>query len=279
MLARFLFTLFLLSTPVLADAQGPDPIEGTLHRLRVAVNIRPDVEFAWVSPRDRSVAFRMAGEHNGVEGRIFGGNLHRRLLEAKTQAEREVLVTLYANPLPPPQELDPLTILPVLRRLDFLNEQESNRDLLTHPFPGGLVAVYAQDLPTRMAFPSRSHVAQIATSPKDLRSLAINNLRRYAERRVEFQGGLFGLTIVSLDGVYDTSLLLDETFWRDIDGRIGRVVAMAPSQDTLIYTDADIPGGVEYLVSLVTRTRNELSNPLSETLLEWTEDGWQVYTP
>lgn len=271
---HFLTLLALLAAPAFADTPRPDTIDDTLRLLRDAIAAAPGISDARIDHADRSVRYT---DSDGEEGRAFPDNLHILLQQAETEDERAAILSRHAALAPLP-DLDMATILPVLRPADFGAGVEDGPDLITRAFHPEITVFYVQDLPTRIAYPERETLMGVVDSTDALHDLALENLRRLSADKLTIEGGPY-LYLVTLDGSYESSLLLDDQLWTSLGGQIGRITAMVPARDILLIADADVPRAVTEMQALVARNIDGLSHRISDRVLEWTGTGWRPYQP
>lgn len=276
MLARFLIALFLLTTPVLADIPRPETLSDTLTLLRDAHAERPGMVRVWIDWQDQSVLLQNEGDTE--PSRTYPDNLHLLLQQAESGAERQAILDRFMRATDPTPELAAESILPVLRWKGFGDGLSDGPDMISRPFSGEIAVFYVQDLPERVAYPERGALLALVGEAEALHVLAQDNLRHYSAGKVELLRGEY-LNMVLLDGMYESSLLLDDTFWHARQSEMGRIVAAVPARDVLLFTDADTPGGVAALVDAIASNRETFAYPNSENLLEWTGAGWQLFQP
>ena len=273
MLARFLIALFLLSTPTLADIQRPKSLTDTLILLREAHAAQPGITEVWIDWQDQSVLFQREGDSE--PSRTYPDNLHLLLQQAESGAERQAILNRFMRATDATPEVMAESILPVLRWQGYGEGLPEGPDVISRSFAGEIAVFYVQDLPERV---DQDTLLDVAGDAGALHALALDNLRRYSAGRIELLPGDL-LNMVLLDGMYESSLLLDDRFWNAAQAAMGRIVAAVPARDVLLFTDAEVPDGVPALIDAITRNRETFAYPISETLLEWTGAGWRVYQP
>ncbi len=155
---------------------------------------------------------------------------------------------------PPP--VDRLHIVPVLKSADWVETIQQLRkavpatQLLTEPFIGQLMIVYAEDRPSSIRF---LMMGDDVGDRASLRDRAVANLRRLLPK-IEMQTRADGVSLISAGGEYEASLVLLDDLWSS--GRIkvdGDIVVALPTKDILLVTGSRNTAGLAGLRETVRR--------------------------
>lgn len=180
------------------------------------------------------------------------------------------------------------TLIPVLRRVE--NEESWFLPQHAHqPFAGGMAVVWVQDRDVEIrvqgsavkfgAGPLLAHSARQAGLDKlDLRKIGIANLEARLDSVTEKRDGRF--PTLSLDGRFGSSLMVLDSYWREM-ARDGQVLTVAvPREDQLIViadaTEAEIAALRQLAGANFTYCDTCRDEALSPDLFRWTDGGWQV---
>lgn len=172
-------------------------------------------------------------------------------------------------------------IVPMVKDVRYLNEILSNltgdRLAVTEHLAGDLWIVYAFDTPEAMLTMQHKHLWELELKTQELRSLAMENLRRILPPIMQHgDGPLFMLTA---GGDYVASLLLFDDVWAEIhETTEGDIVAAVPSRDVLFFTDSSSKEGIEELRAAITRVTNSGGYQVSSTMFRRATDGWKPFS-
>lgn len=137
-----------------------------------------------------------------------------------------------------------------------------------------LVIVYAEDSPRSIRYLTPKLFSALGIAREDLRSLAVENLRRIVPRFEVRPGTLFSQ--VRADGTYDVSLLLFEEIWanRQIQADGDYVVAV-PSRDALLVTGSRNPAGIAKLSEVAAQISIDSPYRLTSDLFVYREGSFR----
>lgn len=185
----------------------------------------------------------------------------------ETVAEKRVEQIRELMAIKPAQASD---ILPVLRGPGYgtaisQKNAENNEPDLHYDFGHGLAVFYIRNTPTSIMSMRASTLAEAGVSIEDLAQVALTNLRRYRQGKVQFeQVADQPIYLVSLDGDYDSSLLLDEDFWTTEKLPLTEpYLAFVPNRGTLLIASMSSNEAVLGTQHLAQRSFEDRSYPLT----------------
>jgi hypothetical protein len=154
-------------------------------------------------------------------------------------------------------EADPANILPILRHTDFLvaipapAAGDPSFDRPVHrPFAGDLEALLGYDTPGGIAMMGKLSMGIDGLTDDEAFALAITNLSAFARGLSWEADG--GLRFAVLDGDYESSLLLLDSVWDELEAELGGPVAVAaPTRSLVAAARADDAASVARLRSLI----------------------------
>lgn len=166
---------------------------------------------------------------------------------------KEILLDQYlsflAAQIEPQIELLPRNIVPVMKdaffvtaTLDHLKERgiEEKHALVHEPYNEALTLLYGVDSPASFRYLTLDDLPEIRLDGQSLRSLAAENLKRVLPEvrihRIERDGAL---SAVLAGGVYESSLILLDDFWKKERFEItGEIVIAVPARGFLFVADS-----------------------------------------
>lgn len=292
-----LFTLACTHT-AWADIARPETLDDTLILMRDQFAADPRVTSTNIDQEQRYLSFTL---NNGPLQISLPDTIHDTLQNAADAAAREnalvqfINFTLAASQAAAPEAPPELTkILPVIRPSGFghdparynfgrknipalSNDDEEDEEEysapISLPFTADMEVFFVEDSDQVIQFITLEHLDQLGITAQDLETLANNNLQQ-REWNLKIEGG-DGLHILSLDGNFETSFMLNRAFWQGVDVGLDRIVAVVAARDLVLFVDGDEPGAIENLRTLVDPAINSFPNPISETLLKWDNGRWQ----
>ncbi len=280
-LLAFVLCLFVQT----ANAETRAPIyNDTLDLMLADIQVLPNVASARIDREDQSLKIVLT---DGQEVTSNPDNLHQMLQGTTDPAERNALIAQFTQTIAelsdPKPTLDAasltVNVLPVIRSDDYLTTN-SNPDAppdqkLQQKFLPGLSIFYVFDTPNSVQFLQAEDVTKAGFD--------LATVDAAAKARIAEYGGTFrtepisNLTMVVLDGFYETSLLLVPEIWNAVDQDIDRLVIGIPARDVLLYGDAANPDVIEELKATIARISAEGAYPLSDRLLEWKAGSWHYF--
>jgi uncharacterized protein YtpQ (UPF0354 family) len=157
--------------------------------------------------------------------------------------------------------------------IDFLGE---GTNVPIEHLAADLWIVYAVDRDTNITTLSEKEMVALELSREDLRNLAIENLRNILPPvECHGEGPWFLLTA---GGDYVASLLLLDSVWQfAAEEAKGDVVAVAPTRDVLLFTNADSVEGLAEIRRRVKELVSTSDHVVSPTLLRRIGNGWVAF--
>lgn len=278
LIAVVLMFVFSVSTAI-ADIAKPKTIEETLSLLFSVFASDARIESAQIDHADQSVVVIWP---DGQEFVVYPDNLHAKLRNGADDAERQTILddhiasvvdTFYA----PPDTLQPSdlrSILPVLRHKDyrqFLENKEPDQKLVTSGTIGDTDILYVLDTPNSVVFIQQSDLEELGVSQAELEVISHKNLARKS-KRLQIEGD--ALYLVTLDGFYEASMLLDSGLWNDIQSQIGDILLAMPNRDLVVFLPMTEPDADVILRDIIAEYGSDGPYPLSEHVYRWDGKDW-----
>ena len=178
------------------------------------------------------------------------------------------------------EELNPQRIVPVIKDRAWIEEMklaginnglEGAPEQVVDDFNGDLVIVYAEDTPTNTNYFSPNNLKDTGVDRKELRKLAIANLRQILPPVETHSGEL--LSMLTAGGDYVASLLLIDEIWSD--GKLavdGEIVVAVPSREVILFTGSHNKAGVKKLQEVASKAVAENAYSLTDQLFVY-RDG------
>lgn len=161
--------------------------------------------------------------------------------------------------------VDRTRIVPIVKDRPWLDEMRKAAGDLSKGKPfdqvfedlsPDLIILYAEDTDKTIRYVSPTDLKKIGLDRAELRQLAIDNLRRLlppVQRR-----GDKGLFILTAGGVYESSLLLFDKLWANLQTEVdGDIVLAIPNRDLLIVTGSHNSEGVQKLRTMAAKSHTE----------------------
>jgi uncharacterized protein YtpQ (UPF0354 family) len=141
---------------------------------------------------------------------------------------------------------------------------------------GDLWVVYTEDFPDRMRSLKRSGVREAGIDESELRELAKQNLRRIMPPAEQHGDGPWYL--LTAGGDYTASLLLFDSLWEELANAVaGRLVAVAPARDTLLFTGSDSEEGLAAIRKHASDIMTSGNYLISATMLVRVDGRWDIF--
>ena len=296
-------TLLTLAFALTAQAEiaRPKTLDDTLNLMHGKFLDDPRVTSTNVDLEQRYISFRI---NDGPMQISLPDTIHKTMQEAASDTARQQALGKFINftievsqSVAPEAALDLTKIYPVIRPTGFGSEpfeddasdefhpkgfgtkrfgdedQEEAQSLpVTLPFAADMSLFFVQDNEQIIQFVTVDELAQLELNAADLKAIALQNQQSRAWN-LKIEGG-DGLYILSLDGDFETSFMLNHSFWQGVSVGLGSIVAMVAAPDLVLFVDGDVEGAVENLLTLVDPTINEFSSPISTTPLKWRNGVW-----
>jgi uncharacterized protein YtpQ (UPF0354 family) len=168
----------------------------------------------------------------------------------------------------------------VVRTAQYVQQAQSSglANLQTRPLAGGLVAVAAVDAPRTIRMLAETDRVKLGLTAKQVDELAISNLRKTLKPLMEVAKVVGPGQIGHLAGDFfnPSRLVLLDSWGPLVQAQGGVLIVAAPTTDAVFYVSEDSPVATDALRALARSTMSRASNPLSDTLLRWTPQGWKV---
>lgn len=171
-------------------------------------------------------------------------------------------------------ELDVSRIVPIVKDRAWLEEtgksmQQSGAkelpDTVYEDLNAELVIIYAEDTPRTIRYLTPAALAKAHLERKNLRALACANLQRLLPKIN--RPGANGVYMITAGGVYESSLLLLDSVWADVQKDVqGEIVVAIPTRDLLLVTGSRDAKGIETVKQLARKASAEGSYRLTTQL-------------
>lgn len=270
--------VFFSATAANADIPKPDNLMDTLGLM--LERLQPAFPDAQINRRDRNIS--LDAEQENI---VNPDNIHAVLRSIDDGAEREqalndflstIAASMTAEPLDP-ENLPLDRILPVVRHESFA-QGTAAADLYSEPFVGDMILIYAIDYPDRVAYVTNPNLSGAGLSGAELASIADSNFEAKLDVLRFDSNGISFMAVI--DGFYESSLVLDTTFWADTSAQFGDdIVMIVPNRDLLVFVPASEADEVAFLNGLRQNALANGTHQLSELMYIWQGGAWQVYTP
>lgn len=168
----------------------------------------------------------------------------------------------------------------VLRPGNYLASLDPSGDpvkqTLARPFPGGMLLMCVVDSPRSVRSLSRDDLTIMGLDATGAFDLAVRNMKGELSSSRGLDISTTGVVNALHGGFFESSRLLLLDQWSAVASRFGgRLIAAAPSNDTILFADARRPGTVADLRASARRLEQQTQRPLSHAVLEWTPGGWR----
>lgn len=213
---------------------------------------------------------------NGKESFAFLDNAYNEYLSYPS--EKTAIIDRFLNSVietaTKSEELSPQRIVPVIKDSAWLEEMklaginnglEKAPEQVVDDFNDDLVIVYAEDTPTNTNYFSPNNLKDAGIDRKELRALAVSNLRRILPPVETHSGEL--LSMLTAGGDYVASLLLIDEIWSD--GKLtvdGEIVVAVPSRDVILFTGSRNKAGIKKLQEVASKAVAENAYSLTDQL-------------
>jgi len=204
-----------------------------------------------------------------------------RIYQAGQEDRRDLIersVRMVQANLQPAKPIDKNCIIPIIKDTTYVNLTGNPPEIMCEPLAGDIWIVYAEDLPDSTMAIAKSRFAALGIDEKELRTLAVQNLRRILPD-IE-QNGNGPLVMLSAVGDYTASLLLLDDLWDQMAVLVdGPIVAVTPARDVLFFTGANSTDVIEALQAHAKDIVANGDHVISATLLVRSEQTWAVFQP
>lgn len=176
--------------------------------------------------------------------------------------------------------LDRTRIIPVIKDRPWLEEtrkavmSRGAKKMLEYVYEDlnpDLIILYAEDSTNNIRYFGSENLEKAHLERKDLRVLACENLKRILPK-IE-RHGADGLYMLTAGGDYESSLLLIDSVWKDLQKEVqGDIIVAIPTRDLLIVTGSQNSHGIEKVKQIVQKASAQGSYRLTTKLFVY-RDG------
>jgi hypothetical protein len=154
---------------------------------------------------------------------------------------------------------------------------DDQRKLQPRPFVEGLLLLPVMDSPRTMRFLSLKDDETLGMSADEVFELAKANTRTALRPLKEAAKVAIHGAIGTLNGDNESSLLIFHNDWAPLVAQQnGALIAVAPETDSILYVGEDTPQAIDALRALAKQVMGHSQRPLSDVLLRWKDQGWEV---
>ena len=254
--------------------------------LAAVIKAAPHVRCAEVA--DDELAFRIEGLDEYKEVNV---SLQRAYAEFEQDpGERERIMERWLRATEhvwlPERALDPADVVPMIKQRAWLEAQwppgqpaparDSPDSFWYEDLNAELIVVYAVHR-NGFAYSQRSELAAAGVTEQNIRSLALENLRRLTPER-EFST-VNGIWMIMAGGNFESSLLVDDSVWNDSRFAGGTLLVAAPERDGLFATTSDSADAVWNLASMASHGVRTQPYPISSRLFVRAGDRFELLDP
>ena len=146
------------------------------------------------------------------------------------------------------------------------------------PFVEGLVLLPALDSPRTIRIMSEKDNVALGLTAQEVFDLGAANLRRELRPLTEIAKAAGRGQIGQLvgDAFHSSRLALHDTWAPLANAQNGTLIVAAPATDAVLYIGEDTTVAIDALRTLVRNVLARAPNRLSNILLRWRENGWEV---
>ncbi len=256
-------------------------INDTLKWLKDALETQDTVVAVEISTTERSALNVTLS--NGETITAYPDNLHDEISLIDTEDERKQAVLTHASRLVAAEVLEEIDlagqtlklVMPVIRSSE--SQGRSYPGAIHEHLWKDVFVFFVLDQPDQVRFLERSMVKDAGFSVSKIRALAIENFEDYLHSGVTVES-MNSFHVVSVDGYYESSLLLLDTFWSQVQDRYDTpVVAAVPTRDLLIFAESGDRKAVADMTGFIDVIWADLPRKISRDLVVWTGSGWEPY--
>jgi uncharacterized protein YtpQ (UPF0354 family) len=192
-----------------------------------------------------------------------------------------------ANKADKERTLDAKRIVPVIKDRSWL---ESVRQALRQAGGGAkavepvfdefnheLIVVYAEDQANKIRFLGAEEIAKAKVERAKLRDMAVGNLVQILPKVQQVGAG--GFFVVQAGGMYESSLLLQDSLWKKgVFDVKGDVVVAIPARDILVVTGSDDANGLTKMKAAIELAKNS-AYPLTSEMFVYREGKFVRFVP
>lgn len=279
-----------------AETARPETLDDTLLLMREQFLADPRVSATDIDVEQRYISFQIG---DGSLQISLPDTIHDTLQNAHDDAAREKALlqfidfTISASQSATPEALPEIgRIFPVIRPIGFGSDalpksfgrvpdyttlgDENEEELGTPfslPFTADMATFFVEDSDQFIQFVTIDDLAQLEITPAQLAATARENLQN-RDWGLKIEGG-DGLHILSLNGDFETSFMLNTPFWQGVSVGLKSIVAVVAARDLVLFVDGSDAIAVENLRTLVAPEVNQFPNPISTVPLKWENGVWR----
>lgn len=167
-------------------------------------------------------------------------------------------------------------VVPIIKDDEYLAVDDGSESVVKEHLSGDIWVVYALDLPKATQALTESRMKELEIEPRDLRSLAMSNLRRILPEIEQHGDGPWYM--LTAGGDYTASLLLFDDVWNTLSQSVeGDIVAAVPSRDVVLFTGARSKDGIEWVKRKAHEIHQGGDHVVSQTLFRRVSGEWKVF--
>lgn len=146
------------------------------------------------------------------------------------------------------------------------------------PLVGDLVITYAYDLPETFIMASAESLAELGIERSDVKSIAVENLRRIMPK-VEWHDHQLFFRIETGGSMEACSLLYDELWSQLREHYREDLVVAVPNRELVLWCLRGSKDGLQALRAIIPDAEQAAGpHGLTRELITWTKAGWQEYS-
>ena len=215
---------------------------------------------------------------NGKESTAYLDNLwlkYSQDFEDRTELI-EKYVRLYQDLGREEPLLDKQNIVAIIKDSEYFKQFPESMDLVTEHLCGDLWIVYAEDKLETIKNLNRESLTQAGVDEKELRSIALENLKRILPPAECHGDGPWYLLTAGAD--YAASLLLFDNVWDQVADMVrGKVVATVPTRDVLMFTGSESKEGLDGMRTKSQELCRTGPYSISESLIVRNAGKWTMF--
>lgn len=152
------------------------------------------------------------------------------------------------------------------------------RPMQPRPLVPGLVVLPVLDSPRTLKMLAEADNQRLGLSADEVHALALRNTRAALRPVMEIakpaRMGEFGH--LGGDYFHPSRLAFHDTWAPLVQAQDGTLIVAAPATDGIVYVGEDSPAAIDALRTLTRNLLRRVPNPLSDVLLRWRPEGWEV---
>ncbi len=166
--------------------------------------------------------------------------------------------------------IDRARVLPILKTRKWLYENQASSTqgneatLLAHDYNDELVVIYALDDPNTLTFISTEAFERAGMTRRELRMLAIENLKSLLPRPVIRTSPLYSMIVAGKK--YESSLLLLDDLWKGLAPAKDDLIVAIPARNVLLFTESSNQKGIVALRKQATLIKQQSAQGLTDIL-------------